>query len=66
MMNWYVVQSPNGKKVAEQLKIKESLAIALWLRRFGNGPIERREVPLFNSYVLSSCLKHKEIWFFNQ
>jgi hypothetical protein len=31
-----------GKKVAEQLKNKGSLAIALWLRRFGNGLIERK------------------------
>jgi hypothetical protein len=30
------------KKVAEQLKNKGSLAIALWLRRFAMGLIERK------------------------
>jgi hypothetical protein len=37
-----VYKAQMGKKVAEQLKNKGSLAIALWLRRFGNGLIERK------------------------
>jgi hypothetical protein len=48
-----VYKAQMGKKVAEQLKIKESLAIALWLRRFGRSDRKEKkvEMPLFNSYV---------------
>jgi hypothetical protein len=65
MMNWYVVYT-KPKWEWSQLKNKGSSLLLPLLRRFTMvWSKEKVEVPLFNSYVLSSCLKHNEIWFFN-